>query len=60
MDEESFADSLRTNYKSFGAIRSEADHFTNDPIARNLDGREVALGIEAGSECRGLHCPRCH
>jgi hypothetical protein len=60
MDEKLFADSLRTNYKSFSAVGSEADDFTYEPIASNLDRREVALGIEAGSKCRRLHRPRGH
>lgn len=45
MDQEFFADALGADYKTFGAIWSEADNFTNDPVAVNFDWREVAVRI---------------
>lgn len=46
MDQKFFAHSLRLNYKPSGAKWSEANDVTNDPVARNFNGREMALSGE--------------
>jgi hypothetical protein len=45
VDEKFVADVFCLNFKTFRAIWSETDHFTNDAIARDLNRREVADGI---------------
>jgi hypothetical protein len=47
--EKFFSEALCGNFKAFGTIRSEADYFTNDPIARDFDRSKVAFWIK----CRG-------
>lgn len=45
MDKKFVAYSLGLDFKTFGAIWSETDNFTNDPIARDFNRREVAIRI---------------
>jgi hypothetical protein len=45
VDEKFVADSLSLNFKTFRAIWSETDNFTNDSFARDFNRREVADGI---------------
>ena len=51
MNQKLLAEALCGNNKAFVAIRSEADDFTNDAVARNSDRGKMALGMEAGSQC---------
>jgi hypothetical protein len=50
VDQELVADALRGDHETLGAVRSQADDLTNDSVARDFDGRETALGRQAGSE----------
>jgi hypothetical protein len=44
---------LRVNHETTRAIRSQANHFANDSVASNFDGRKVSLRIEGKSTARG-------
>jgi hypothetical protein len=50
VDQEFFANAPGFNFEPFGTIGSEAYDFTNDPIARDFNGCEVAIQIKCGCE----------
>jgi hypothetical protein len=61
MYEKLVADALCVNDESFRAIRSEANDLTNNPLARNFDGRETAFALKAsGGKCQRLRRTRGH
>ena len=46
VNEQFASKALRIDDKTARAIWSESDNFTNDPISRDFDRREMALRVE--------------
>jgi hypothetical protein len=52
MDQELVAETFCVDHEAARAIRTQADDFTNEAIARHFDGRETARFVEGAGQSR--------
>ena len=52
VNEQLVSESLCIDHKAGGTIRSESNNLANDPLASNLDGREMSLRLKSACSSR--------
>jgi hypothetical protein len=58
--EQFISKTLRVDHETTGPVRSQSNHFANDPVASNFDRREVSLRVEGKGRARSQRGAREH